>query len=55
MMRKPFWPGFPICKASYQTFRLMKGSNEFLGTVTSCEFVLLGEWFGNDTASGVSG
>ena len=60
MMRKPaVLAGLAdlqsFLERGYQAFRAMKGSDEFLGTITSREFALLREWFGNDTASGVSG
>jgi hypothetical protein len=45
-------PGYSI-ERGYQAFRALKGSEEFLGTVTSRELGLLNEWFGNDAASGV--
>ncbi len=60
MMRKPaVLAGLAdlqsFLERGYQAFRAMKGSDEFLGTITSREFALLGEWFGNDTGSGVFG
>ena len=60
MMRKPaVLAGLAdlqsFLERGYQAFRAMKGSDEFLGSITSREFALLGEWFGNDAASGVSG
>ena len=39
----------------YAAFRSMKGSDEFLGTITSRELALLDEWFGNAAALGGSG
>lgn len=60
MMRKPaVLAGLAdlqiFLERGYQAFRAMKGSEEFLGTISSREFALLSEWFGNDAASGVSG
>ena len=60
MMRKPaVLAGLAdlqsFLERGYAAFRTMKGSEEFLGTITSREFALLSEWFGNDAASGVSG
>ena len=60
MMRKPaVLAGLAdlqsFLERGYQAFRAMKGSEEFLGIITSRELKLLNEWFGNDAASGVSG
>jgi hypothetical protein len=60
MMRKPaVLAGLAdlqnFLERGYQAFRAMKGSEEFLRTISSRELVLLNEWFGYDAASGVSG
>ena len=60
MMRKPaVLAGLAdlqsFLERGYQAFRAMKGSEEFLGSITSRELGLLNEWFGNGAASGVSG
>ena len=60
MMRKPaVLAGLSdlqtFLERGYQAFRTMKGGEEFLEKITSREQALLEEWFGNDTALGVSG
>ena len=60
MMRKPaVLAGLAdlqsFLERGYAAFRTMKGSEEFLGTITSRELALLSDWFGNNAASDVSG
>jgi hypothetical protein len=60
MMRKPaVLAGLAdlqsFLERGYAAFRVMKGSEEFLGTITSRELGLLNEWFGNNAAFNISG
>jgi hypothetical protein len=60
MMRKPaVLAGLAdlqsFLERGYAAFRTMKGSEEFLGTITSRELALLSDWFGNNAALDVSG
>ena len=55
MMRKPaVLAGLAdlqnFLERGYGAFRTMKGSEEFLGTITSRELALLSDWFGNDAS-----
>lgn len=60
MMRKPaVLAGLAdlqsFLERGYAAFRVIKGSEEFLGTITSRELALLNDWFGNNAALDVSG